>query len=236
MASELTHFLRKIDLYKDPDLIELNLEEKIIYDFCLGQGYKTQTGFFSMGRSEIEFFLNMRGGKNSSFNESCAICTDRKKYIEEVLSSFCLKHPKIIDFFQKEHLIWVKPFYRHTEVGISGNIYKEKKDKNGESFYAINRNQIYKRNTFVSTINSVFRNQLKPFSNHRFIEEWVEYNYLTFSEIEEDIKLLKKNNRGFRGVIRRHLDKISDRIGEKRDIKKLSTDLLTGMENMPTLI
>ena len=108
MASVISHVLLRTDFYEMTDIFDLSGEEAKIYDYCIRKGALNNMGIFSENRGFISLKL---------------------KVSDDACYHFFNRHPKIIGFDPATHLIWVKKIYSLVDYGLTGEIWKQRKDR-----------------------------------------------------------------------------------------------------------
>lgn len=190
MASDITHCLVKVDLYKQPHFFNLSSDEKLIYIHCLLQGAKNNMGFFREHRGSIAMFLRVD---------------------PDICSNFFVSNPDVIGFCPDTHLIWIKTFFVDTDFGLTKNIWYYEEDKNFNEVKKFNQSALYAKNLFISKVNATLKENLNCeithkniiFKNHPFVKEWVKRNYNLLDYINHEVKSIKGNgkNRNFDSLL-----------------------------------
>tara|TARA_R110000868_G_scaffold11069_2_gene54351 strand:- start:462 stop:1043 length:582 start_codon:yes stop_codon:yes gene_type:complete len=180
MASEITHCLIQIDLIGTVETEKMMSDEMFIYQYCLIQGAKNNTGIFIESRFDI---------------------AKKLKIDHDITYLFFEKFPNIIGFCPNTHLIWAKPFFGRVDLGLMNDIWIIETD--GTTGRAKKTVQPHIRNTknrFVDKINKTFKEPLMAANGEMFFlkthplgKEWIKKNYFFLEMINEDVKSVAGN-------------------------------------------
>ncbi len=181
MASEITHCLIQIDLVGAIETEKMTSSEMFIYQYCLMQGAKNNTGMFVESRFDI---------------------AKKLKIDHDVTYLFFEKFPNIIGFCPDTHLIWAKTFFGRIDLGLMSDIWLIESD--GNTGRTKKTQQSHVRNTknrFVDKINKAFKEPLMSAGGEMFFlkghpmgKEWVKKNYFFLEMVNDDVKSVAGNN------------------------------------------
>lgn len=176
--SEITQCLLKIDIFRNALTFGLSSDQKLLFIYCLMQGAKNNLGIFCENRGSISFTLGIK---------------------HEIVHDFFLTQPELIGFDEKTHFIWVKPIYEFIDFGTAGEVMVNKKievTKEGkkvkETKTVINWEAVKRKNKFVDKVKAGFR---ETPALEAFRKEWVKYNFILLSRLNEEVHSIKDNGR-----------------------------------------
>lgn len=175
--SEITHCLEIIDFYEHDLIFNLKPEEKLIINYCIKQGAKNNIGIFKKNRGAISFYLR----------------TDDK-----LTHDFFLNHPELVGFDEKNHLIWVKPFYEFVEFGLFQPTERTVTNRTTKETKTIMAKGFYNKTNFISKVNSGFR---KDSFLNAFKVAWVNHNWEFLNRLNEEVRNSKGNKHNFDALL-----------------------------------
>lgn len=170
--SEITQCLLKIDIFRNALTFGLSSDQKLLFVYCLMQGAKNNLGMFCEFRGSISLTLGIK---------------------HEIVHDFFLTQPDLIGFDEKTHLIWVKPIYEFVEFGIGGDVFFQKRNRTTKEVKTVlNWEAIKRKNKFIDKVKAGFRET--PILE-TFKKEWVKYNFILLSRLNEEVHTIKDNGR-----------------------------------------